>query len=583
MSRHTAQSLASHLAASWSTAEKRKERSFDLSLAREILDLDIGNYHIPARLIILLTARGCSEDVFRTIAPYLETATARENWPLAVSTASVHKSYLQDRISSLTDPLENVVHRLSTLSISPAILQGDPSFATPLELAAINLNAFEGKSANNQPTLEMRPVRQHSHYVPSTDNNEPFDYLVELEVKVPPSKPRVVPVSKPPPPPPISPSPRPAMASSTFNSNSLVKLGSRGPNAGRPDLRRRQLSIRSFPLNASEVFQNTGAASSFQRRPSVESSITVNPNAAIPSAASRVTGNSDVAVPIVDLTLEANASISPNRSLSPRDVIKPEYPEEVDYPMQTKDEPHPTFQPPKMSMENFRAKLNQRKTSESSKTMVFDNTDKMVLEPDTVFMRNQLRQKRANERAEKAKQKREREAAREALRTDRAVERKRKRLSLHKKQPRSSNDMDEDVKPAAEKKEDDIIILDEIDGGVNQNVPSRTARSPRRFTRSSANVADINQPPDTQQGSMVKREHNDGKRDRLFNSIRGHTDDLSNQDRRTIEDFLQGNNDIFGIQSTLLILLHRDCNGADHYIRLSREPRLLEEVKMFPS
>lgn len=583
MVKHTAQSLSSHLAASWSTAEKRKQQPLNLSLAAEILNLDTTNQHIPARLIALLTSHGANEAILQTIKPFLGSDTARENWPLAIATASIPKSLLLDHIPSVIDPLDGLVDRLSSLSLSSSVLRDDLSLATPLELVSLSLRAHEKCTVDNQRTVELIPTRQRPHYIPVTDKPEVFDYLVELGLKEPPTPPAPS-RSTPPTRKPASVSRPSPLQLANVNLHGLKKLGKHGPIAAPPDISRMRLNSNSYSVNLgasnSTLQEPTGSAPIPRRRRSFpQSSQPVDVDGltgtgyATTTSISPVQNTNDDEVEFVGVTPATKPNASLDAFASEDDVAAHSVQQHSSgYSISEPSTPLTPSRGP--TLDKIRAKLSAQRRAERQKMIPVD-VDRQAVESDTAFARNQKRKERELEKADRARQIRERAAAREASKK-RVKERKRKRIGLSKGISRVTGDDFEDENPTS--KEEDVIAIDD-DSDKRRRTGDEITDNQRRLTRSLSRGTS-NDSISLTHKPLSASEVYEEKRSRLFGAIRGHMHDLTNKDRRTIEDFLQGNNDMFGMQPNLLILLHHDCDGADHYIRLTKMPRHLEEVKI---
>lgn len=199
MSGSTASTLCNHLVSSWSTVEKRARFTPSPRLrhppATEILSQpkEQVNPQIAARLISLLTAQGQSHDVLNIVQPYIDSLLAdpllssSSSWPITTLCTSVRGSDLQARFPSISNPLDQLVDRLRDISVSSSILRQDPTFATPLEIAAVGQCVSASNSTN--PSMNLAPFREKPHYFPDTTSPDPFDYRVHLGLLPSPSQP----------------------------------------------------------------------------------------------------------------------------------------------------------------------------------------------------------------------------------------------------------------------------------------------------------------------------------------------------------------------------------------------------------
>lgn len=199
MSASNASTLCGHLVSSWSTVEKRTRFTPSPRLrhppATEILSQpkERVNPQIAARLISLLTAQGESRHVLNLVQPYIESLLAdpllspSSSWPVATLCSSIRGSDLEARFPGISNPLDQLVERLRDVYVSSSILRQDPTFATPLEIAAVGQCVAPSNPTN--PSINLAPFREKPHYIPDISSPDPFDYRAHLGLAPPSSQP----------------------------------------------------------------------------------------------------------------------------------------------------------------------------------------------------------------------------------------------------------------------------------------------------------------------------------------------------------------------------------------------------------
>lgn len=286
---------------------------------------------------------------------------------------------------------------------------------------------------------------------------------------------------------------------------------------------------------------------------------------------------------------------------------------------------------------DFRLKLHQKKRDELKKRIAMNETrlpDLPSTLPDTVYYQQEKRSKRAIEILEKRKLTLEKEAAKKK----RQFDMKKRRLSdqeeskqRFRKRGKNSidgddvdddddgddNDNDDDNgndNRRPEKVQDEVVLLDgdysilegpqtgrRMEGQYGTRDERENGREGRRTrsmteshwengrtTRSMTESHSPSRPTSRrsrgQSGSSDLQQILSERRKRLMNSIHGHDSELRPEDLEKIDRFLEGSNDMFiGTHGeplgTLDILLHTNCDGLAHSIRLHQNPRKWEEVR----
>lgn len=586
------------LSRSWSTAHLASSHTPQVNDVSEYFNKQKVSSRLSARLVTILISRQVTDQLIDALPnlikptnePHLSESDPPPSvnpitWPLAVVASSIPRSTLKVRLPFYTDPFQSVIQSLQSLALPPSIEHSLPSLATPLEILSTSLS-LKVNNSGYTAFLEYQPLTQPTNYNYQGEPSLLNDSLKDLQIQTgrEPSKP-----------PPSSrssshtlPTPLSSIPFSRSRHGPLTPLGKGRPNAFTPELSRR----RAFSSNKATDAALSGVSAinlSANSAPTANVSQELSPNASFDlpawnsdSAITPVPGNHVQGVSPTDVVIldDDDDDIGDEGDVvaAAANVVQSEGHFPGSSQALSRRNNNSALRGQQSSkVESFRRKLRDHARKEQD-TFSNDNViEEIPLPPpsDTFFAREQDRQRKKREKMEKRKAFRAKE---EELKKERERRRREKKLKSIRRNSKT------------------ITIDEEIDGdesGSQREPASKKARtsSNRRDVRLANSGSGVGNSQFTidlvTSGDCTKQETELGslsegyerERSNLMDLIKGHTANLSDRDATKIESFLKGEN-IFGRHASIDILLHHDCgrSGNNHYLRLVKEPRRVEQV-----
>lgn len=600
--------LLQSLLQSWSSAHPIKHRIPPVDKISHFLGKNKIQQRVLSRLICILLARPISPAVIEalpiliTLAEEpqiddLSTPAAAATWSLAVITTSISASTLKCRLPSFSNPFDNIIASLKLLILPSTSLQEAPSLATPLELLATGYHVVPSRSTGTT-ILEYRPLNHCTHYEyhggPSLLINSLCDLgLRELEKPKKPSVPSHassyasrIPITS------IPVQPTIHRRKTHTPSYPLKALGRKASKSSGPELSRRRaytnkanhasvngpkpfLSSLGSANEPSRCFANPFLKNSVGRksRPSVDAHPQqTSPADVIVLDADDDTGEDDVEV--VDLstgkTDSVGTSIAPASKMDTKNMISHQE------TMGTINRHSVNISDLWMTQRAKRVNFSQGPVApEKKRELVIENTAgklSIPLQPDTCGAYEQDRQRRTDGRLRKRKAEGDEywKKLEAQGRGDQNLESLRRINHVSNSNYQSHSNDSRIQYESGSKMARKQPIYENRQNGLEEGCGNCPL------------TIDLigNGGGEKQEVQLVSPvEEYERKRRELMDRLAGHMNNVSGYDITTIEMFLKGQ-DVFGQKESVDILLHHNCSrsGNDHYLRLTKEPRRVEEV-----